>query len=590
VRQLPLSDPGTADHRSPGRYLWWLARGQWQTLLGGMFFGIVWMSSQAVIPAVLGRAIDRGVAARDTSELLRWSLALLAVGLLQAVSGIMRHRFAVTNWLTAAYRTVQLVGRQVSRLGATLPRRVSTGEVVAIGTTDISSIGHLMDVSARFSGAVASFVLVSVILLQTSVTLGLLVLIGVPVLMLLVGPILAPLQRRGAAQRELMGSLSNTASDIVSGLRVLRGIGGEQVFLERYRRESQETRRAGVAVARLQSVLDALQVFLPGVFVVLVVWIGARYAVQGRITAGELVAFYGYAAFLMIPLRTATEYANKIIRGRVAARRVCNVLRVRPELVTPDVPAPSPAHGSGLYDARTGLRVVPGKLTAIVSEQPDESAVLADRLGLFAAPPDDDVLLGGVPLTALDPVEVRNRIVVSDTGATLFSGPLRRALSSHEPGDDELCDDEPGDDEPGDDELWAALRTASAEDVLDALDDGLDEEVTERGRSFSGGQRQRLVLARALVADPEILVLVEPTSAVDAHTEARIARRLRAHRAGRTTVVTTTSPLLLDAVDAVAFLEDGQVTATGTHRELLEDCPAYRHVVTREVSSEEVAR
>jgi len=560
-----------------------------------MFFGIVWMSSQAVIPAVLGRAIDRGVAARDTSELLRWSLALLAVGLLQAVSGIMRHRFAVTNWLTAAYRTVQLVGRQVSRLGARLPRRVSTGEVVAIGTTDISSIGHLMDVSARFSGAVASFVLVSVILLQTSVTLGLLVLIGVPVLMLLVGPILAPLQRRGAAQRELMGSLSNTASDIVSGLRVLRGIGGEQVFLERYRRESQETRRAGVAVARLQSVLDALQVFLPGVFVVLVVWIGARYAVQGRITAGELVAFYGYAAFLMIPLRTATEYANKIIRGRVAARRVCNVLRVRPELVTPDVPAPSPAHGSGLYDARTGLRVVPGKLTAIVSEQPDESAVLADRLGLFAAPPDDDVLLGGVPLTALDPIEVRTRIVVSDTGATLFSGPLRRALSSHEPGDDEpgddeLCDDEPGDDEPGDDELWAALRTASAEDVLDALDDGLDEEVTERGRSFSGGQRQRLVLARALVADPEILVLVEPTSAVDAHTEARIARRLRAHRAGRTTVVTTTSPLLLDAVDAVAFLEDGRVTATGTHRELLEGCPAYRHVVTREVSSEEVAR
>jgi len=575
VRQLPLTDPGTADHRSPGRYLWWLARGQWQTLLGGMFFGIVWMSSQAMIPAVIGRAIDRGVTARDTSELLRWSLALLAVGLLQAVSGIMRHRFAVTNWLTAAYRTLQLVGRQVSRLGATLPRRVSTGEVVAIGTTDISSIGQVMDVSARFSGAVVSFVLVSVILLQTSVTLGLLVLVGVPVLMLLVGPILPPLQRRGAAQRELMGGLSNTASDIVSGLRVLRGIGGEQVFLERYRRESQQTRRAGVAVARLQSVLDALQVFLPGVFVVLVVWIGARYAVQGRITAGELVAFYGYAAFLMIPLRTATEYANKIIRGRVAARRVCTVLRVRPELVTPAVPATSPAPGSGLYDARTGLRVVPGKLTAIVSEQPDESGALADRLGLFAAPPDADVLLGWVPLTALDPVEVRARIVVSDTAATLFSGPLRHALSVRDAGDDEL---------------WAALRSASAEDVLDALDDGLDEEVTGRGRSFSGGQRQRLVLARALVADPEILVLVEPTSAVDAHTEARIARRLRAHRAGRTTVVTTTSPLLLDAVDVVAFLEDGRVTATGSHRELLEGCPAYRHVVTREVSPEEVAR
>ena len=240
---------------------------------------------------------------------------LLGIGLVVALSGIMRHRFAVTNWLTAAYRTVQLVGRQTVHLGGTLPRKVSTGEVVAIGTSDLSHIGDVMDVTARFAGAIVSFLLVSVILLSTSLTLGLVVLIGVPLLMLVVGPLLAPLQRRSAHQRHLMGDLSNTASDIVGGLRVLRGIGGEQVFHDRYRRESQATRRAGVQVARLQSVLDALQVFLPGVFVVVVVWLGARYAVDGRITPGELVAFYGYSAFLMIPLRTATEYANKIIRG-----------------------------------------------------------------------------------------------------------------------------------------------------------------------------------------------------------------------------------------------------------------------------------
>ena len=165
--------------------------------------------------------------------------------------------------------------------------------------------------------------------------------------------------------------------------------------------------------------------------------------------------------------------------------------------------------------------------------------------------------------------------MVSDTGATLFSGPLRRAIDVRARGEEAL---------------WAALRTASAEDVLDLLDDGLDEEVAERGRSFSGGQRQRLVLARALAIDPEILVLVEPTSAVDAHTEARIARRLREHRAGRTTVITSTSPLMLDAVDVVAFLEDGQVVATGTHRELLESCPGYRYVVTRETQAEEAVR
>ncbi len=120
----------------------------------------------------------------------------------------------------------------------------------------------------------------------------------------------------------------------------------------------------------------------------------------------------------------------------------------------------------------------------------------------------------------------------------------------------------------------AAMRTASAEDVLVALPDGLDSEVEEKGRSFSGGQRQRLVLVRALLADPAVLVLVEPTSAVDAHTEARIADRLRDHRAGRTTVVVTSSPLLLDRVDEVVFVAAGRVVATGKHRDLLLRRPA----------------
>nr|WP_232523241.1 ABC transporter ATP-binding protein [Nocardioides sp. MAH-18] len=545
--------------------MWWMAGQQWRTLAGGMCFGIVWMCAQAVMPAVIGRAIDQGVAAKDSTRLVEWALVLLGIGLVQAAAGIMRHRFAVTNWLIAAYRVVQLVTRQSVRLGGTLPRKVSTGEVVAIGTNDLSHIGQVMDVSARFAGAIVSFFVVAAILLQTSVTLGLVVLLGVPLLMLGVAPLLGPLQRRSAHQRHLMGRLSNTASDIVGGLRVLRGIGGEQVFADRYRRESQTTRAAGVRVARLQSVLDALQVFLPGLFVVVVVWIGARYAVAGTITAGELVAFYGYSAFLMIPLRTATEYANKVIRGRVAASRICRVLELEPEVSAPEHPAPSPPVGSDLVDTRTGLVVRAGLLTAIVSEQPDDSAELADRLGMAAAEVDDDVRLGGVPLPALDPVEVRERIVVSDTGSLFFSGRLGDGLDLTGRGD-----------------VRRALETASAGDILDALDAGLDTLVAERGRSFSGGQRQRLVLARALALDPEVLVLVEPTSAVDAHTEARIAARLRDHRAGRTTVVTSSSPLMLDAADTVAFLDGGRVVAAGAHSDLLATSAAYRRVVTRE--------
>jgi ABC-type multidrug transport system fused ATPase/permease subunit len=184
---------------------------------------------------------------------------------------------------------------------------------------------------------------------------------------------------------------------------------------------------------------------------------------------------------------------------------------------------------------------------------------------MCAADVDDEVRLGGVPLGALRREEVRRRIVVSDTGTQLFSGRLGDRLDLTGRGD-----------------VAKALETTSSADIMEALPAGLDSVVAERGRTFSGGQRQRLVLARVLTLDPEILVLVEPTSAVDAHTEARIADRLRAHRAGRTTVVTTSSPLMLDAVDEVAFLRDGRVVATGRHQDLLDSDPSYRRVVIRE--------
>jgi ABC-type multidrug transport system fused ATPase/permease subunit len=564
MRTLPLEHPGTADHRSPGRLLWWLVKGQWRTMLGGVLFGIAWMLSQALMPAVIGLAIDEGVTTKDNGELLKYSGLMFGIGVLGALAAIMRHRFAVTNWLTAAYRVVQLVTRQAVRLGATLPRRVATGEVVSIGNNDLSHVGNAMEITARAAGAVVSFFVVAALLLNTSVTLGLLVLIGVPVLMLGIAPMLKPLQRRSLRHREMMGELANLASDIVAGLRVLRGVGGERVFHDRYARESQRVREAGVQVGKLQSLLDAAQIALPGLFVVLVVWLGARFAVAGTITVGELVAFYGYAAFLMLPLRTATEAANKWIRGFVAAGRICRVLSLEPEVTDPTTPAAAPPVGSDLVDVDSGLRVVAGQLTALVADEPDETAAIADRLGRYSP---GQVRWGDVPLEQLPRAVVRGRIVVSDTSSTLFSGDLQEQLDLLEQGPEAVA---------------AALHAASGEDVLEALPGGLHAVVAERGRSFSGGQRQRLVLARALTANPEVLILVEPTSAVDAHTEARIAHRLPALRAGRTTVVTTTSPLMLEAADQVAFFKSGRVVAVGPHRDLLRDVPAYRQVVTRE--------
>lgn len=566
--QLPVADPGDPDTRSPARLLIWVGRQQRGTLLGGVLFGVLWMVAQALIPFAIGRAIQRGIVESSNRQLAFWTLIVLGLGATQAAAGVMRHRYAVFNWLQASFRLAQVVAHHAARSGPAVRERLSTGEVVATVSNDAMRAGGALEISARLSGAVVAYTVVAFILLSSSVTLGLVVLIGVPVLVTLLGLVIRPLQARQREQREEVGKLTALGADTAAGLRVLRGIGGEQAFYDRYRRRSQAVRLAGVRVALPQSTLDAAQVFIPGLFVVLVTWLGARFAVSGQIQTGDLVAFYGYAAFLVIPLRTAAEAVDKVTRSLVGARRMIGVLEVERHVDDPEHPAAEPPPGPELTDPRSGLHIRAGELLCLVSADPGETAAIADRLGRFGT--EDGVLLGGVRLADLPVETVRRRIVVSEADPLLFAGTLRSEL------------DPWGHTEGHDERILDAVVVANAEDILDALPDGLDAEVEERGRSFSGGQRQRLVLARALLADAETLVLVEPTSAVDAHTEARIAERLRAARNGRTTVIATTSPLVLDRADRVALIEAGRVVADGTHRALLRSSPEYRRVVTRE--------
>jgi ABC-type multidrug transport system fused ATPase/permease subunit len=531
------------------------------------------MLSTALIPAVVGKAVDAGVVHRDVRALVLWSLAVVGLGLVSAAVGNGRHWFAVRNWLTAAFRSGALADRAVRTGGPAVTREMPAGEVLASFTSDFPRMGHTFDVFARFMGAVVSFVVVAVILLRGSVVLGLVMLVGGPVLVASLTFVMKPLQRRQAVQREEAGRLTALGADTVAGLRVLRGIGGEDAFLTRYRAQSEAVRLAGVRVAGTQATLDSAQVLLPGLFVLVVVGVGAHLAVAGEITPGQLVAFYGYTAFLTMPLQTAVETADKYVRTRVAARRIARLIAVQPDH---PVGEPGPGDGSAsapqaptalerqaLVDPDSGVVVAPGLITALVAERPAETAAIAARLGRMV-PGRHGVTWGTTHLDDL-PVEwVRNRVLVSETDPRLFSGPLRRELGG-----------------PDDGARRAALAVADADDAVAALDGGLDGELEERGRSLSGGQRQRLALARALLRDPEILVLVEPTSAVDAHTEARIAERLAEHRRGRTTVLVTASPLLLDRADVVLLVEDGRVTASGTHRELVHHHPAYRRVVIR---------
>jgi ABC-type multidrug transport system fused ATPase/permease subunit len=296
-----------------------------------------------------------------------------------------------------------------------------------------------------------------------------------------------------------------------------------------------------------------------------VVWLAARMAAHGDITVGQMVAVYGYVAILIVPVWFLLMGGYELIQGRVAAHRIIALLNLTPDDAGGPGTAPAPGRPADLHDPATGLTVRDGRLLAVAADDPAEAIALADRLGRFVA---SEVTWDGRPLVGIALDEVRARIFVADHDSYLFAGTLRDILRVREG--------------LGDTEFRAALRAASAEDVADALPEGLDTPIDTRARSLSGGERQRVRLARALLVEPDVLILIDPTSAVDAHTEARIAQRLRAARAGRTTVVLATSPLLLGSVDTVAHLRGGRIVATGSHAELLEQDPSYRALVSRD--------
>ncbi|MFH8573596.1 ABC transporter transmembrane domain-containing protein [Streptomyces sp. NPDC017993] len=644
IRDLPHPDPGIPDVRTGGTFLRWLYRQQLGGQTKALLWGLVHTGSVAAFPLPVGLAVQ-AVVDRSGSKLMLAGGLMALLGVLVSLGDTMLHRSAVTNWITSVARVQQLLARKTTELGAAMTRRVAAGEIVAVSTGDLEKIGWFVEAISRCGAAALTSVGVCVALVVYQPALGIVVAIGVPFLALAVLPLLPPATRRADAQREKAGRATELASDTVAGLRVLRGIGGEELFLGRYRRASQEVRKAAVRSARMWSLISAVQVALPGLLLIAVVWYGARLALDGRIAIGELVTVYSAVVFLLYPIRHIEEIAMAYSFSRPSAKRAARVLAL-------SRPAGGRLHDHGppagdLHDPASGLTAVTGRLTAVVCGDPDAAGRLAERLGGHpadqegdavtateavdaAGPPENhksarrarkarkresaavaagspdsvpetsvsghagpevyaepagpssampSVLLGGTPLDDLPRDAARAAVLVQDKDPVLLSGTLHELL------------DVPASGRVGAAEALAAAQcgdvlTSLAQASVDDSGDPMRTRITERGRSLSGGQRQRLALARSLVTDPEVLVLDEPTSAVDSHTEARIADGLRHIRAGRTTVVLSSSPLLLDRADQVVFLQNGKVAAEATHRELLRTHPGYRAVVTRETEEE----
>ncbi|MFF7614120.1 ABC transporter transmembrane domain-containing protein [Streptomyces lavendulae] len=588
ISDLPYPDPGVPDARTGPRFLLWLGRGQLGGQARSLAWGLLHFGGVAGLPYAVGLGVD-AVVRRDGGGLLRVGALLLLLAIAISLGDAMLHRTAVTNWITAAARVQQLLARKTAELGSALTRRVAAGEVVAVSTGDVEKIGWFVEAVSRFLAAALTVAAICVGLLFYAPAIGVVVAVGVPVLALSVLPLLPRATRRADVQREKAGKATELASDTVAGLRVLRGIGGEELFLGRYREASQEVRRAAVRSARMWALIAAVQVLLPGALMITVVWYGAVLVTDERLAVGELVAAFSAVATMLYPLRHFQEIAMAYSFSRPSAARAARVLSLTrtgeavPAGAGTTGAAAAPAPGGDLYDPETGVLAPAGAFTAVVCGDPDLAGRLAERLGghpTDSAGAAQPALLGGVALDELALDTARELVLVQDKDPVLLSGTLRELF-----------------DVPASGSVTprAALEAAQCDDVLDALlqsapdgvRDPMDARITERGRSLSGGQRQRLALARSLVTDPEVLVLDEPTSAVDSHTEARIADGIAALRSGRTTVVLASSPLLLDRADRVVLVHEGRALPAGTHRELLHGEPRYRAVVTRETDEEQ---
>ncbi|MDR0783676.1 MAG: ABC transporter ATP-binding protein/permease [Propionibacteriaceae bacterium] len=597
----------TPDTRSPLRFnLWMLGRQRGLIAINAVLY-LVYYLPGILNPYLLSRIVDDGIIAGNWAVTWRLTIVmviLIVVGVACSAGG---HFIGVACWLVSMFRVTKLVIRKVGQMSHVVTRRVPAGEMLSVANSDSDNFGAVVEYVSRLIVAVVSFGFVAVVVIRENLGLGRLVLVATPMVVIVTIPLLRPLQRAQQLERERASKLTGMAVDIVSGLRILRGIGGERTFGDNYAKQSQSVRQAGVRAGTWWASLDGVGAITTGALLVGLTWFGIRELTQGQLTIGQLVGFFGYAIFLQRPVMIFYEFFQRWTLSLVSAAKTIALLSQDPPWVAPDQIV-SPPSGQ-IVDSETGFTAEPGQLTIIVAPLPDQSAALADRIGRYL-PADMESLelsisrelkgkaerkesakraaararqvrqderlacgtwgvsLAGVDLSEMDLGEVRQRIVVSDASTAVFQGTLQTLVDPH--GTHTRTQAEEA--------LWAT----SAEDVWEAFADGWQGLIDEKGRGLSGGQRQRMVLARVLLMNPEILVAVEPTSAVDAHTEARIAERLPAYRRGRTTIMTTVSPLWLRRADKVAFLLDGRVAAQGSHKELMATCEPYRATVVRD--------
>ncbi|MFG2018859.1 ABC transporter ATP-binding protein [Actinomadura geliboluensis] len=536
------------------------------TVLMGMY-----QAGETAFPIALGLIVEHTMRDRSLGA-LGLSVAALAV-IITTVSFSWRFGMRILQKAntTEAHRwrvRVAACGLQPVARDADL----KSGEVLTIATEDADQTADIIEVVPLLVSSLVAVLIAAVALGLADVGLGLLVIAGTVAVL----TVLSVLSKRiGTGTREQQARVARAGAkvaDLITGLRPLHGFGGNHAAFASYRRVSREARDQAVTVARANGAYAGAALALNALLATAVTLLAGWLAFEDRITTGELVMAVGLAQFIMEPLKLFSEMPKHIMVARASAERMALVLAA-PPVAVPGTARPDADGGLEVDRVRYGsLRelkfdVPAGEFTAIAAY---EQRAAADLMALLSGevPPgayEGAVRVGGRDTADLSTDGLREHLLVNPSHGEIFAGTLRTNIDPSGTAG----------------EVAAAVEASMLTDVVALHRDGLDHPVRDRGANLSGGQRQRLSLARALAADSPVLVLHDPTTAVDAVTEQLIARGIAGLRRGRTTVVITSSPALLDAADRVLVLDGGAITAEDTHRALLRTDERYRQTVAR---------
>jgi ATP-binding cassette, subfamily B, bacterial len=541
------------------------------------------MGTTVLIPLLTGKAID-SVRTSDRHALVIWAIAIAIAGVLRLVLSVFRRLVAGRVSLGVELDLRNTLYGHLQRLELSFFDRQQTGQLMSRATVDLQSVRFFLGYGLMFiAQSLLSLVLAAVAMFALQPALAALALAPMPFVVLVAWSY--GRQSRPAMQevQQRIAELTADAEENISGVRVVKAFAQERRQLARFRHSVGRVFDQAILTTRIQARFTPTLEFLPNIGLALILAIGGREVINGTLTLGQFTAFYAYLLILISPMRTLGYMLSSAQRATASGARIFQVLDREPQMTSPPGAAGLPS-GNGQVrlsgvelrfegSSRPALRdidleIEAGTTVALVGAMGSGKTALVSLLPRLYDVTAGSVTIDGADVRDVDLMSLRHEIAIVPDDPFLFSATVHENIAYARP-------------DATREQVQAAARAAQADEFIEALPDGYDTLVGERGLTLSGGQRQRIAIARAVVSDPRILILDDATSSVDASTEQEIKLALRELMAGRTTFVIAHRLSTIALADEIVVLEHGQVASQGTHEELLEFSPLYREIVEK---------